>query len=74
MKILYLPHAMRNDFYFNLLKSLKKKNMIQAIINPGSEKVYISILGDENNILVWPNSIQIANLDLSEEKKKNRSI
>ena len=39
MKILYLPHAMRNDFYFNLLKSLKKKNMIQAIISPGSEKV-----------------------------------
>ena len=70
MKILYLPHAMRNDFYFNLLKSLKKKNMIQAIINPGSEKVYISILGDEKNILIWPNSIQIANLDLSEEKKK----
>ena len=44
--------------------------MIQAIINPGSEKVYISILGDEKNILIWPNSIQIANLDLSEEKKK----
>ena len=45
--------------------------MIQAIINPGSEKVYISILGDEKNILIWPNSIQIANLDLSEEKKES---
>ncbi len=70
MKILYLPHAMRNDFYFNLLKSLKKKNSIQVIINPGSEKAYISILGEEKNILISPNNIEIVNLDLCDEKKK----